>query len=147
MVIKYEKVGDKVYAVDTKNPLVYRNISGYDTFNAPSNAIKTGSGTYNTPENIEMLKKAEEQFARQKKEREMQAQIEANKSQAQRQAEAQAQVTSVPHVTSPAYSRYLELKNMGWSEAAAANKASSEYNVPMNSILEEEEIKKKPLKR
>jgi len=108
MVIKYEKVRDKVYAVDTNNPLVYRNISGYDFANAPSNAVKTGSNTYNTPENIEMLKKAEEQFAKQKIEQEMQAQIEAKKSQAQKQAEAQAQVKSVPHVTSPEYHEYLE---------------------------------------
>jgi len=140
----FHKIGDQVYYEDSENPGVYRKISGYDTLNAPSNAtIQTGPNQYNTPENIQELKKAEEYFAEQKKEEEKRAQREASKPYAQRQAEAQAQVTSVPHVTSPAYSRYLELKNMGWSEAAAANKASSEYNVSANSILNEDEIKKK----
>jgi len=107
MAIKYEKIGDRVYAVDTNNPLVYRNISGYDSLNAPSNAVKVGPNQYNTTENILMQKEAEAQFEKQKREKEIQAQIEAKKSQEQKQAEAQAQVTSVPHVTSPAYSSYL----------------------------------------
>jgi len=108
MAIKYEKVGDRVYAVDTNNPLVYRDISGYDSLNAPSNAVKVGPNQYNTPENILLQKEAEAQFEKQKREKEIQAQIEAKKSQEQKQAEAQAQVTSVPHVTSPEYSSYLK---------------------------------------
>jgi len=143
MVIKYEKVRDKVYAVDTNNPLVYRNISGYDFANAPSNAVKTGSNTYNTPENIEMLKKAEEQFAKQKIEQEMQARIEASKSQAQKQAEAQAQVTSVPHVTSPKYSLSEEEIKKKIAQKIASEFAPTIASASIGKILEK--IKKETI--
>jgi len=100
----YHKVGDTVYYEDSSEPGIYRKISGYDALNAPSNAVKTGSNSYNTPENIQLMKEAEADFKKQEEEQKKKEQAEASKPFAQRQAEAQAQVTSVPHVTSPKYS-------------------------------------------
>jgi len=127
----YHKVGDNVYYEDSDNPGVYRKISGYDALNAPSNAIQVGSNLYNTPENIEELKKAEQYFKKQEEEQKKKEQAEASKSYAQRQAEAQAQVKPVPHVTSPEYSRYVnrieELKDQGVNASTAVDIATSEY--------------------
>jgi len=132
MTITYEKVGDKVYMVDSNNPLVYRNISGWDTVNAPGNAtVQVGSDLYNTPENIQELKKAEQYFKKQEEEQKKREQIEASKSFAQRQAEAQAQVKPVPHVTSSEYSMYVnrieELKDQGVNTSTAVDIATAEY--------------------
>jgi len=128
----YHKVEDKVYYEDSENPGVYRIISGWEFANAPSNAVQVGSDLYNTPENIEELKKAEAYFAKQEEEQKKREQIDASKSFAQRQAEAQAQVKPVPHVTSPEYSQYVnrieQLKDMGVNASTAVDIATAEYS-------------------
>jgi len=140
----YHKVGDKVYYEDSENPGVYRIISGWEFANAPSNAIQVGPDLYNTSENIQELKKAEEYFAKQEEEQKKQEQIETSKSFAQRQAEAQAQVKPVPHVTSPEYSQYVnrieQLKDMGVNASTAVDIATTEYSSKQKqSILDKVE--------